>query len=120
MEYEPTHFLDESITVSFETPPVREKLPPCPSGFTWRERGYRVEALLSEWSDFTRRGRMAHNMRPAHSAVAGGRGSLNVGRFFFRVKVDSGQVFDIYYDRAMKDLDHRKGEWFIYRELVEK
>jgi hypothetical protein len=60
---------------------------------------------------------MARNMRPAHAAVASGRGSLNVGRFFFRVKVNTGQIFDLYYDRAMKDLDHRKGEWFVYREL---
>jgi hypothetical protein len=117
---EPIHFLDEPITVHFETPPVREKLPPCPDGFTWQGREYRVVEKLSEWSDFTRRGKMARNMRPAHAAVAGGRGSLNVGRFYFRVRVDSGQVFDLYYDRAMKDIDHRKGEWFVYRELAEK
>jgi hypothetical protein len=56
-------------------------------------------------------------MRPAHAVVAAGRGSLNVGRFYFRVKVDSGQVFDLYYDRAMKNVDERKGQWFLYREL---
>jgi len=119
-EYLPLHFFDEPITVRFETPPVREKLPPCPDGFTWQEREYRIVEKLSEWSDFTRRGKMARNMRPAHAAVAGGRGSLNVGRFYFRVRVETGQIFDLYYDRAMKDLDHRKGEWFVYRELAEK
>jgi len=30
------------------------------------------------------------------------------------------QVFDIYYDRAMKNVDDRKGQWFIYREMEEK
>ncbi len=60
---------------------------------------------------------MAKNMRPAHAEVASTRGSLNVGRFYFRIKVDSGQIFDIYYDRAMKGVDRRKGEWFVYREL---
>jgi hypothetical protein len=64
--------------------------------------------MLSAWSDFARRGKMANNMRPAHAVVAASRGSLNVGRFYFRVRVDSGQVFDIYYDRAMKSLDDRK------------
>lgn len=76
-----------------------------------------MKEMLSSWSDFARRGKMAKNMRPAHAAVAASRGSLNVGRFYFRVLVDSGQIFDIYYDRAMKNIDDRKGQWFLYREL---
>ena len=60
---------------------------------------------------------MARNMRPAHAAVAAERGSLGVGRFYFRV--DTGQVFDLYYDRAIKDVDDRLGHWFLYRELSE-
>lgn len=76
--------------------------------------------MLSAWSDFARRGKMAKNMRPAHAAVASNRGSLNVGRFYFRVRVHTGQIFDIYYDRAMKSLDDRKGQWLIYRELEEE
>jgi hypothetical protein len=69
-------------------------------------------------------------MRPAHAAVASSRGSLNVGRFYFRVRVvlsssstagqPESQVFDIYYDRAMKNIDNRKGQWFIYREMREE
>ena len=60
---------------------------------------------------------MAKNMRPAHAATAATRGSLNVGRYYFRVEVNTGQIFDIYYDRAMKNVDDRKGQWFLYREL---
>ena len=76
---------------------------------------------------------MARNMRPAHAAVASSRGSLNVGRFYFRVRVRPAvelpdntsehlneQIFDIYYDRAMKNVDERKGQWLLYRELEEK
>ena len=111
------HFLDQPIEVTFRTPPAREKLPPCPDAFVWDERTYRVVETLSEWTDFTRRGRYARNMEPAHAAVAAKRGSLNVGRFFFRVRVDTGQLFDLYYDRAMKNIDERKGQWFVYREL---
>ena len=59
----------------------------------------------------------ARNMRPSHALAAAERGSLNVGRFFFRVRVDTGQVFDLYYDRPMKNVDDRKGQWFVYREL---
>ncbi len=131
----PIHFFDQPIEPIFDTPPVREKTPECPDGFIWEEKTYRVIEMLSSWSDFTRRGKMARNMRPAHAVVASGRGSLNVGRFYFRVRVASpsticqanrtaghpeSQVFDIYYDRAMKNIDERKGQWLIYRELREE
>jgi hypothetical protein len=101
------------------TSPARPKAPPCPDGFIWEGQAYRVTGKLSEWTDFTRRGRMARNMRPTHAAVAAEHGSLGVGRFYFRVRVDTGQVFDLYYDRAIKDVDDRLGHWFLYRELSE-
>ena len=115
--YQSIHFFDDPIQPIFDSPPALEKTPDCPNGFIWNEKTFRVTEMLSSWSDFARRGKMARNMRPAHAAVASGRGSLNVGRFYFRVLVDTGQVFDIYYDRAMKNIDDRKGQWFIYREL---
>jgi hypothetical protein len=117
---QPIHFYDNPIEVIFDTPPAREKTPDCPNGFIWNDVTYRVSEMLSAWSDFARRGKMARNMRPAHAMVAASRGSLNVGRFYFRVRVESGQVFDIYYDRAMKNVDDRKGQWFIYRELEQE
>jgi hypothetical protein len=117
MDLIPIHFFDQPIEVVFDTPPELEKTPKCPNGFVWNNKTYQVLETFSEWSDFTRRGKMARNMRPAHAEVASTRGSLNVGRFYFRVKVDSNQVFDIYYDRAMKNIDDRKGQWFVYREL---
>jgi hypothetical protein len=119
-ELTPIHFYDQPIMPLFDVPPVREKMPDCPNGFVWEERTYRVVEMLSSWSDFTRRGKMARNMRPTHAAVASSRGSLNVGRFYFRVRTDTDQIFDIYYDRAMKNLDDRKGQWFIYREMREE
>ncbi len=117
MEFTPLHFYDRSIEIIFDNPPALEKSPDCPNGFIWDDKTYRVVEMLSSWNDFKRRGKMARNMRPAHAAVASSRGSLNVGRFYFRVKVDTGQVFDIYYDRAVKNVDDRKGQWFIYREM---
>jgi len=111
------HFLDEPIEAIFQVAPARQKLPPCPDAFTWQGHTYRILETLSEWTDFTRRGRFARNMQPAHASAAARRGSLNVGRFFFRVHVDSGQLFDLYYDRESKSLDQRKGQWFVYREL---
>ena len=124
----PIHFYDHPIEPIFDTPPAREKSPDCPNGFIWEGSTYRVTDMLSSWTDFTRRGKMARNMRPVHAAVASSRGSLNVGRFYFRVRAvlsssstaGHPQIFDIYYDRAMKNVDDRKGQWFIYRELGEE
>jgi Family of unknown function (DUF6504) len=113
------HFIDLPIEAYFINDPARPKMPPCPDGFTWEGQAYRVTERISEWVDFTRRGRMARNMRPSHAAAAAEHGSLGVGRFYFRVRVDSGQIFDLYYDRAIKDVDDRLGHWFLYRELGE-
>ncbi|MBK9924468.1 MAG: hypothetical protein IPP66_04170 [Anaerolineales bacterium] len=119
MDFSPIHFLDQPIEPIFDTPPALEKSPDCPNGFIWGSKTYHIIEMLSSWSDFTRRGKMARNMRSAHAATASTRGSLNVGRFYFRVKVDTDQIFDIYYDRAMKNVDDRKGQWLVYREMRE-
>ncbi len=113
----PIHFIGEEIEAQFDRPPARQKTPPCPDGFHWQGHSYRVTGKLSEWVDFTRRGRMARNMRPTHLSAAQDKGSLGVGRFYFRVQVDNGQIFDLYYDREVIDVDDRLGHWYLYREL---
>lgn len=115
----PLRFIGEPIQVEFDQPPLLEKTPGCPDRFLWRGKAYRVIEKLSEWHDYSRRGRMARNMRPEHAAVASQRGSWGVGRFYFRVRTDSGQVFDLYYDRAPRSADDRKGQWFLFREMSE-
>jgi len=117
--FKPIQFYDHLIQPVFDSPPLREKSPHCPDAFTWEDCTFHITEKLAEWSDFTRRGRAARNMRPAHLTVAAGRGSLGVGRFYFRVRVEGGRIFDLYYDRAPRDADRSKGQWFLYRELVE-
>jgi hypothetical protein len=116
-DFHPIRFIDGPIEVIFNTPPVKEKSPPCPDGFTWAGTSFRVVEKLAEWFDYSRRGWSARNMQPAHAAVASRRGSLGVGRFYFRLRTDTSQIFDLYYDRAILSTDDRKGHWFIYREL---
>ena len=118
MELKPIRFISEPVQVSYDQPPLLEKKPPAPNGFTWREATFRIVEVLSEWVDYDRRGRYARNMQPAHAAVAMRRGSWGVGVFYFRVRTDAGRFFDIYYDRAPKDASHRKGQWFVYQELA--
>ena len=113
----PLRFIGEPIQVEFDQPPALEKRPGCPDQFAWRGETYRIAELLSEWHDYARRGRMARNMRPTHAAAAARRGSWGVGRDYYRVRTDSGQVFDLYYDRAPRSVDDRKGSWVLYREM---
>ena len=117
MDLIPLRFIEEPVLALFDQPPVLEKKPPCPNGFIWRGETYRILELLAEWHDYDRHGRYARNMQPAHAAAASRKGSWGVGQFFFRVRIEDGRVFDLYYDRAPKDVDTRKGAWFIYREM---
>jgi hypothetical protein len=116
METVPLHFIDEPIQVYFDLPPLLEKTPPCPNGFKWQEQDLRITALLFEWQDFHRRGRMSRDMTPAHVQQSTRAGSWGVGRYFFRVKVEDGRIFEIYYDRAPSNAFHRKGAWFLLGE----
>ena len=117
MDFKPLRFIEEPVEVFFEKIPLLEKVPNCPSGFTWRETTFAIVELISEWHDYVRRGRMARNMRPEHAAAAGRRGSWGVGQAYYRVKTECGRVFDLYYDRAPLDVHHRKGGWHLYQEL---
>lgn len=113
-----SRFIGEAIEVAFDTPPMLEKRPGCPDCFTWEANTFEVAEMLAEWHNYQRRGRMAQNMRDAHLERAAQRGSWGVGRDFFRVRTASGRIFELYYDRAPKSADDRKGNWFLYRELL--
>lgn len=119
MNLSPLTFIGEKITVYFNQPLSFGKRPPCPDGFFWREKEYRIVTSLEEWVNFSRRGRMARNMSTEHAAIAERRGSWGVGRYHFHVRILEGRLFHIYYDRAPKDVDDRLGQWFLVAELVE-
>lgn len=117
MALKPLRFIGQEIQVEFDNKPVLEKRPPAPDRFAWEGKFYLVESVLSEWQDFSRRGRMARNMQPHNAAKARRRGSWGVGRFYFRVLTANGRIFDLYYDRAPKNAQDRKGSWFLDREM---
>jgi hypothetical protein len=109
-------FIDEEINVSYESPPLHAKTPSCPDAFEWQGVRFEVDELLSEWKDFLRRGRLTRNMRSAHMQRALLTGSHGSGRFFFRVRTSTGRIFDIYYDRVIKDPGDQAGKWVLFRE----
>ncbi|HDQ73223.1 MAG TPA: hypothetical protein ENN19_14190 [Chloroflexi bacterium] len=114
---EAIRFIGQPVTVAFDRPPAYEKKPGCPDRFDWRGETYHVHELLGEWHNYERRGRMANNMRPSHAVRASRTGSWGVGRYYFRVRTDTGRIFELYYDRASTSVDDRKGAWCLYREL---
>jgi hypothetical protein len=119
VNFKPLHFIAQPVEVSYDKPPLFEKRPGCPDRFKWGERTYFVAELLSQWDDFTRRGRMAHNMRPSHAKAAARRGSWGVGRTYFRVRTENGQIFDLYYDRDPSGPGGAAGTWTLFREMEE-
>ena len=114
----PIRFIEASIEPIFYHANILEKSPQCPDGFIWGDEKYVITTLLMEWRDYQRHGRFSRNMQPQHAAVARSRGSWGVGKFYFRVLTDKNRIFDIYYDRAPKDVNSRKGAWFINQELA--
>ncbi len=117
MDAKPIRFISERVEPCFDGAPSLEKRPGCPAAFTWRGTHHQIAGVVSEWHDYVRRGRAAHNMRPSHAAAAERRGSWGVGRDYYRVVTDSGRMFDLYYDRAPANAVDRKGAWFLLREL---
>ncbi len=112
------HFIEEPIEALYDQPQIRTKNPGCPDAIRWRSSEFRIVKILKQWSDFSRKGKIRKNMRDAHRDRAEITGSWGVGRIFFRIKVDSGQEFEIYYDRAPKNISDRGGIWFLFKEYT--
>jgi len=110
-------FISEPITVRFKQAPAYLKKPSCPDFFTWQNQEYQVTACLAEWKDFTRRGKMAHNMQPQHLETAKTHGSWGVGRFYFDISTRKGPDFRLYYQRTPKNASDREGQWILFAEL---
>jgi len=113
----PIRFIEEQVEVMFLESPLLEKKPGCPDGFTWRGEAFRITRLIAEWHDYARHGRSARNMRDTHATTAERHGSWGVGKDYYRVNTNVDRIFDLYYDRAPKNVDQRKGAWFLFQEL---
>ena len=119
----PTRFIGAPIDVHHDRQLSLEKKPGVPNSFTWEGRIYRVAELLREWHDYRMRGKTASfylkEQGSFRAKKADRRGSWGVGRDYYRVQTESGEVFDIYYDRAPRDRGGRKGTWFLFQQILE-
>jgi hypothetical protein len=115
-------FYSEPIAVTFESEPLLEKRPGLPAAFIWRENFYKITKLIKEWHDYTKRGKMeefySENVY-VPQMKSEKRGSWGVGRDYYRVLTDSGEIFDIYYDRKPVG-QKRKGEWILLKKVGEE
>lgn len=113
-------FIGEKVGVEFDEAPLFSKKPHCPNRLIWGEETVSINKLLTEWRNYDRRGSRAQNMRPENLAKAAKRGSWGVGRYYFRVVLENGRIFDLYYDRAPKGSNKRQGSWYLHREMIPK
>lgn len=112
VELVPFHFINEPIEVLFELPPLFGKTPTAPQGFIWAGQEWQIKQVLLEWKDYDRRGKSSHNMRPSNLLKAASRGSIGVGRFYFRVITVDNRIFQLYFDRSAP----KEQAWILYAE----
>ena len=110
-------YIGEEISVGFDSPLLFTKKPDCPSNFLWRGKSFQITENLSEWKDFSRKGTSSRNMKDAHLERAKVKGSLGVGRFYFRVRTEEKRIFEIYYDRSIKNTFDKSGFWVLFQEI---
>lgn len=112
-------FYCEPITVTFNSEPLLEKKTGPPSAFMWRDTQYTITSVLRTWHDYSQRGTSQflydEKRGNAPQMTLSKRGSWGVGRDYYRVRTDSGDTFDIYYDRTPRK--HKKGEWILLKKV---
>jgi hypothetical protein len=120
----PARFIGVSVQVAYDRPPALEKRPGPPDGFTWEERTYRVVDVLREWHDYRQRGKSKAfytKERGSFRAKAAERqGTWGVGRDYYRVRTDTEEVFDLYYDRSPRGPGGSKGSWFLLQQILDE
>jgi hypothetical protein len=111
-------FIGEKINVEFDQPSFILKKPRYPDKFSWRGEAYIIAELLNEWHDFSRKGKYSGNMKEVHLVSASAKGSLGVGRFYFRVRTTNSHIFDLYFDRSIKNVFETLGFWVLFQEII--
>lgn len=91
------HFIGEEIEVTTGGE-VKE-----PLSFVWRGTGYEIAEVIAAWLDWGfAAGAVQRNWRTRRH------------RNYFRVRVTSGEIFEMYVDRGPAG---ERSEWFLYQQL---
>ncbi|MGD2250965.1 MAG: DUF6504 family protein [Candidatus Methanofastidiosia archaeon] len=110
-------FYSEPITVKFEKEPLLEKKPGPPDVFVWRGKSYTIIRVEKEWHTYNKQGKIEkfYSQKGNAPELTPPKGSWGVGRDYYRVKTDTGEVFVIYYDRQPKK--SKKGQWILLKKV---
>ncbi len=73
--------------------------PGLPARFVWRDREYRVAAVLKVWKT---------------SSPEGGTGRLYLRRHWYTVRTQTGETMTLYCERQARDRTHPKSRWWLY------
>ena len=110
-------FIGHEITVRLPSGFSLEKKPPVPEAFEWQGNLHTVAEMLAMWHRYGKPEIRTQGGRPPYFVRSGRtQGSWGQGRAYYRVRTESGRLFDLYYDRAPKG-QRRAGAWFLWREL---
>lgn len=112
-------FYSEPITVEFKNEPLLEKKPGFPDAFVWRGKTYSIVSVEREWHDYEIRGKTEefYSQRRGNAPEMKPRtkGSWGVGKDYYQVKTNTGEVFVIYYDR--QPTKSEKGQWILLKKV---
>ncbi len=108
----------EPITVEFEKEPLLEKKTGPPDRVVWRGKLYTIISVENEWHNYDKCGKTEkfYNQKRGNALKMKSRkGSWGVGKDYYKVKTDTGEVFVIYYDRQPKKV--KKGQWILLKKV---
>lgn len=108
-------FIGEAIEIILPPGEWPVRNPPAPAGFHWRERDYRVEAVLEQWWDYDRVTPARRTYGSSFQRTVGRRGSYGIGRCHFLVRAE-GETFLLYYDRR-PTATSPGGSWVLLHRL---
>jgi len=96
-------FVSESITPVFDQgtgKSVGAGEPVVPSGFIWRDREYRVEAVLQVWKET--------------GSCRSGSSERYLRKHWYRMRMTNGQEMEIYFERQARSAKQRKMRWWLF------
>lgn len=85
---------------TFDTAAMARGQPGLPTGFTWRDRHYRIAEVLEEWK---------HSEREYHR-----RGEAYYRKHFWRIRTEGGEMMTLYALRQVKRGQSAKRRWWLY------
>jgi hypothetical protein len=86
---------------TFRSTDMAQGLPGLPRGFSWRGAGYVVTAEVGSWKESgPERGRL--------------HGERYLRRHYFRLRMQDGAIWTVYFLRHVSPSASRKRRWFLY------